>query len=161
FSVFYDSETRAERAGASSHAILVDAVAAGSHDDDATADQAISWIRENAGRTFFVSLDLQGSHFPYAIPAESERPFQPCAVDGVTFADFTKSDAVPLKNAYHNALRNSDRVFGRVVAELERLGILDEVILVAWSDHGEGFREVEGSVTHGREPYEAASRVPF
>jgi arylsulfatase A-like enzyme len=142
---------------------LAPGVAYEGRDDEWTVTASIAWIAAKVRRhvPFFVTVDLQMPHFPYSIPKGAPRPFVPC--EGITprFWSYPPEEAEVARNRYHNALVYTDGQLGRLVAALERLGILDDTLIAVWGDHGEMFHEVPGRVTHGREAWEGASRVPM
>jgi arylsulfatase A-like enzyme len=125
-------------------------------DDSQTADTAVRWIREQAarGKPFYLGMYFGGSHFPYVMPPEIPRPFQPCAMDFPTsFMGFPAEKADVVRNAYYNSLRECDRQLGRLVAALRDAGRLENTILVVQGDHGEAFHE-SGRVLHANDPVE-------
>jgi arylsulfatase A-like enzyme len=129
--------------------------------DQHTTDTAIAWITEQVGKEkeFCLCINFQSSHFPYNLPADRERPFQPCAIDfDASFLNYPKDKVDVVRNAYYNALHESDKHLGRVVAALRSLGRLEDTILVVVGENGEAFWE-NGTVTHGREPVEPTLRV--
>ena len=137
------------------------ALLAGKFPDSHTTDVAIEWIRQQSRgeNPFFLSMNLQSSHFPYQLPAAVLRPFQPCAIDAdVNFLVYPKEKTPQVRNAYYNALHEADRQVGRLVNELRRLELLDDVILVVVGENGEAFNE-NGVCGHGREPMEPAIHV--
>jgi arylsulfatase A-like enzyme len=166
-SLFYD----AKRSGADTyiprrdpgfaHEIEQGAFQQGCLYDQHTMDTAIGWVTEQseADRPFFLSMNFQASHFPYELPAGCAHPFQPCQLDAdISFMEYARDQAPSVRNAYYNALHECDRQLGRMVAALERLGILDDSILIVLGENGEAFHE-NGSVGHAREPVEPAIHV--
>ncbi len=126
-----------------------------------TMDTAIAWVRENqrAGRPFFLSMNFQSSHFPYEVPDDAPRPFQPCHLDAdVTFMKYPEHKTPQVRNAYFNAIHYCDFQLGRMVETLRQLEMLDDVVLVVMGENGEAFHE-NGSVGHAREPVEPAIHV--
>jgi hypothetical protein len=61
--------------------------------------------------------------------------------------------------AYRNAARHVDRAIGRLLAGLERRGLLERAVIVATGDHGEGLG-AHGVSNHGRTGFEEVLRVP-
>ena len=151
--LFYDPE----RGGTAPHAEL-------SFDnlpDAQTVDKAIAWMAEQSARgvPFFVGINLQSPHFPYKLPADVEKPFQPALVDlSANFFDYPVEKVEPIRNAYYNALRECDRQIGRLVQALRADGQLPHTIIAVSGDHGEAFHE-HGYVTHAREPIEPVIRT--
>jgi len=129
--------------------------------DAQTMDKAISWIAEQRkqGTPFFLGLNLQDSHFPYKLPPEVPRIFQPATVDfPVGFFEYPIEKVEIMRNAYDNALRECDRQIGRLIEALRASGQLSHTIIVLSGDHGEAFRE-HTYVTHAREPIEPVIRT--
>jgi len=144
-----------------SREIRVGNLFAGKFPDRYTTGVAIDWIKKQheAGRPFYLGMNLQSSHFPYLMPEDTPRPFQPCKLDSdVYFMDYPEEKTPIVWNAYLNAIAECDRQIGRLVAALDDLGIRDEVILVVTGENGEAFHE-NGSVGHARHPVEPALRV--
>ncbi len=165
--LFYDSQ----RSGAPTQTAAQDTgmaqavgwgrLVAGKLPDQHTMGVAVGWIREQAGkgRPFFLSLNLQASHFPYLLPPGTAQPFQPCAIDfDASFAWYPPEKTEVVRNAYYNGLREIDRQLGRLVAALQECGRLDDTMLVVYGENGESFHE-NGLVTHAQEPFESAARV--
>ncbi len=65
-----------------------------------------------------------------------------------------------LRAAYDGELRAIDDEVGRLFAELKRLGLYDQTLIVVTSDHGDGFGE-HGFIAHSTVPYEELVRVPL
>jgi choline-sulfatase len=105
-----------------------------------TARLAIGWLRQVAGRPFFLFLHLYEPHSPYAPP----EPFA------------SRYKASP----YDGEIAAADAVVGEVVAELMRLGVYERAIVVLLSDHGEGLGE-HGEQEHGLLLYRTTLQVPL
>lgn len=134
---------------------------AGKLPDRHTTDVALDWIgrqsREN--RPFYLALNFQSSHFPYLIPEEVPRPFQPCELPSdVKFSSYSPERAPLVRNAYYNALHEADRQVGRLVLRLRELGQLENTILVVTGENGEAFHE-NGSIGHACNPTEPVIHV--
>jgi len=134
---------------------------AGKFPDAHTTDQAIEWIRAQArdGQPFFLGMNLQSSHFPYLMPDDVPRPFQPADLSpSMSFVDYPAEEVEHARNAYFNAIQECDRQVGRLVDSLKELGLLENTILVVTGENGEAFHE-KGLVTHAREPIEPVIHV--
>lgn len=165
--LFYDAERSSVPGRVSSLDVgLADAVKrgklrAGVLDDAHTTDVAIEWITEQArqDRPFFLSINFQSSHFPYDIPPEAARPFEPCALDfEASFLGYPQEKTPIVRNAYYNALHESDRCLGRLMQMLDRLHLRDDTLVVVYGENGEAFHE-NGVVTHARAPFEPQVHV--
>ncbi len=134
---------------------------AGKLDDRITIQKVIGWIGEQqaADVPFFVSVNLQTSHFPYEIPGGRTGPFQPAMMDfPASFVSYPREKVPVVRNAYYNALHYIDQQIGRLVSFLDETGLRDETLLVIAGDNGEAFYE-NGHPTHAGPPYEPAIRV--
>ena len=134
---------------------------AGKFADRHTTDVAIGWISSQiaAGRPFYVSMNLQSSHFPYLIPDGSPRSFQPCKLDAdIKFSSYPPEKAPIVRNAYYNAIQECDRQVGRLVEHLKQLGVWNETILLVTGENGESFHE-NGCVGHACDAKEPVIHV--
>ena len=124
--------------------------------------------RRPTDRPFFLFLNYYDAHRPYLPPAPFDRMFVP---------DGTQPDPRPARtaqpgdsarvektawavNAYDGGLAFLDRELGRLLADLERRGLLDSTIVIITSDHGEEFGE-HGLFDHGNSLYRQAMQVPL
>ena len=71
-------------------------------------------------------------------------------------ADFGPS----YSDAYDKALHWTDRVVGRLVQEIDDLGLLDHTLIAIAADHGEAFEE-HGSEGHAKNLHAEVTNVPF
>lgn len=129
--------------------------------DVQTMGRAIAWVSEQGMRNtpFFLGLNLQSSHFPYKLPPDSEKVFQPSTIDfPAGFFIYPVEKVEVVRNAYYNALRECDGQIGRLMQALRTSGQLSRTIIVLSGDHGEAFHE-EGYVSHAREPIEPVIRT--
>jgi arylsulfatase A-like enzyme len=130
--------------------------------DEVTIDHVLAHIDEERpkGKPLSIYVNLQATHFPYAIPDAAPHPFKPFEPKGVfNFVNWEESDREAVVNRYDNALHYIDAQMGKLAAGLEERGMLDDTILVFVADHGEMFREHD-LVTHARSLYEGEARVP-
>jgi choline-sulfatase len=104
-------------------------------------DRALEWLAErDPERPFFLWVHVYDPHDPYAPPV-----------------DF---DATAFEDAYLAEVAYADREIGRLLDVLREDGTLDDTIVVATSDHGEGFG-AHGEVTHGVLCFEEMVHVPL
>ena len=100
------------------------------------ADEAIGWLRANAGSRRFLWMHLFEPHAPYG-DARSGRP---------------------ASDRYDDEVAEADRQVGRV---LEALGeAASRALVVVTADHGEAFGE-HGELTHSLFVYDTTLRVPL
>jgi phosphoglycerol transferase MdoB-like AlkP superfamily enzyme len=134
---------------------------AGKLDDAITIQRAIDWMRQQClSRTpFFVSLNLQTSHFPYERPDAREHPFYPGRVpDDATLLSHSRDGRNAVRNAYFNALEYLDHQVGQLSQFLQSVRIRDQTIVAVIGDHGEAFFE-DGASGHAGPPIEAVIRT--
>jgi iduronate 2-sulfatase len=134
------------------------------YSDGKLADKAIEELQLLKDKPFFLALGFRKPHLPFTAPKKywdmydpqklklADNPFYP---EGVT--PYTMNNFGELRN-YYNMPRGKERVndelarhlihgyyacvsyidaqIGRVIDELERLGLKDNTIIVLWGDHG-------------------------
>lgn len=92
-----------------------------------TLEAALPWLETVADRPFFLFFHIYEPHSPYEPP----EPW-----------------ASRYSSAYDGEVAAADAVIGRLVAELERMGVYDRCLLILLSDHGEGLMD------HGEQEHE-------
>src|SRR5205085_6397602 len=85
---------------------------------DQSAAALLSWLRPQAGKSFFAFLHLYEPHVPYMPP----EPYR------------TRYATSP----YDGEIATADSIVGSFIDELKRLGVYDRAIIVLLADHGEG-----------------------
>lgn len=131
--------------------------------DGRDAEAAINELRRLKGKTFFLALGFHKPHLPFNAPKKywdmyspkdiklAENPFEP---EGVTEYSLTNYGelrgyfgvpdegevpeelALRLIHGYCSCVSYVDAQLGRVLAELERLGLRENTIIILWGDHG-------------------------
>lgn len=132
--------------------------------DGKVADLAIQALRNSAKnkQPFFLAVGLVKPHLPFVAPKKywdlydpskiqlASNPFKPKNApdyailpgDELRMYHDIPSGHLPddlarrLKHAYHASISYSDAQVGRVLDELERLGLSSNTIIVLWGDHG-------------------------
>lgn len=119
------------------------------HDNKTAAEVRSSFTRWLDGvpaeRPFFAFLNVFDAHAPYTPP----RPYLTMFNEGRRAHD-----------RYRGALRYLDDEVAGLLADLERLGRLENTIVVVTSDHGEQFGE-HGLETHANSLYRQVLQVPL
>ncbi len=139
-----------------------------------------------SGRPFFMGLGFHKPHLPFVAPKEywdmydpneiplADNPFAPKNAPsmgrhssfelrvrhGIPKAgDIPDDMARTLIHAYLACASYIDAQIGKVLAELDRLGLRDNTIIMVWGDHGWHLGEhgIWGKATN----YEIATRVPL
>ncbi len=108
-----------------------------------TAERATGWLqrweKEPSRKPFFLWVHFYDPHQPYKAPA----------------AELLRSPS-----PYDAEIAVADQGVGKILAELERQGRLDDTLVVATADHGESLGE-HGEKTHGVFLYDATLHVPL
>jgi len=123
----------------------------GEYLSDRLADETINWMRDNKDKPMFVNLWTYNPHFPFEAPADLIKHYEGKEGPGL------------VNPIYGAQLEATDRAVGRVLDEIERLGIADNTLLIFTSDNGgwsgatdnRPLREGKGFL------YEGGIRVPL
>lgn len=121
---------------------------------DILTDEAIDYIRASSseGNPFFMSLHYSAPHWPWEGPNDVKR-----SRELTTIAD-TDGGNIAI---YAQMMKSLDSNIGRVLAELEKLGIADNTIVVFTSDNGgERFSDNWPLIGMKTELLEGGIRVP-
>jgi arylsulfatase A-like enzyme len=133
---------------------------------------ARQWIEAAPAEPFFLFVHYYDVHTDYTSLHEHEKDFvRPYAgvVDGSTRQlvlnrlgrfPLLPADGRHLADLYAAGIRQMDDGIARLLADLEKAGVLERSLLVVTSDHGEEFLE-HGGILHGRTQYEEVLRVPL
>jgi arylsulfatase A-like enzyme len=126
-------------------------------DVDATFGDGGRWLEHHADERFFLFLHTYEAHAPYkpkgnvladlaeVPPADRQGP---------------RGRYAENRREYSAEIRYTDRVFGKLVEDLERLDLLDHTVIVVTADHGEEFGE-HGKLGHSKTLYDEVLRVPL
>lgn len=152
--------------------------------DGMVADKAVETLRQIKDKTFFLAVGFYKPHLPFIAPAKyfdlypaagirlAANPFPPKDVPQVALHDFgelrsysdmpkvgpvSDAKARELVRAYQAASSFTDAQIGRVLDELDRLGLRDKTIVVLWGDHGWHLGEHAMWCKHSN--FEVATRV--
>jgi len=135
------------------------------YQDGSVADMAVETLQElkNRSEPFFLAVGFLKPHLPFNAPKKywdlfdpaqlklAENPFHPHDAPPYAVTDFGElrsyhgvpaTGPVPdelarkLIHAYRAATSYTDANIGRVLAELDRLGLRENTIVVLWGDHG-------------------------
>jgi tetratricopeptide (TPR) repeat protein len=128
-----DPTVAGERAG--SKTFVLD-----SRGGDEITRAGIAFVRDHHDRPFFLWLHYYDPHFPYAPPAAFAS----------RFAD----------DRYAGEVAFADECVGRVIEELDRLGLDDQTLVVVTGDHGEGLGD-HGESRHSYLVYQSTMHVPL
>jgi arylsulfatase A-like enzyme len=122
-------------------------------------DEVIAWLRANRHKKFFLSITYNAPHNGYIPPAKYLNPLRK------RFRNMH-----PWFRAYLGEVAYTDDYLGRVLAELRRLELYDNAIIVVTADHAEIFNRAhemspytdkKSIYTHGQTQFDEELRVPL
>lgn len=119
-------------------------------DEEVVIDTALAWIAgaRAAGKPYFVNYNAVYPHHPFCVPPRHRALYDRDWGEKLTRA------------RYRAALRYADMSLERMVRGLERLGALDDTLLVVAPDHGEAFGDVHRkNFMHAEHCYEEDSHI--
>jgi iduronate 2-sulfatase len=143
--------------------------------DGKTAELAIATLRELRQQPFFLAVGFSKPHLPFIAPKKywdlydpakielAKNPFLPKGAPEyalTTFGELRNYEGTPstgpvpdetarlLKHGYYAATSYTDAQIGKVLDELDRLGLTKNTIVVLWGDHGWKLGEHAGWAKH-------------
>jgi len=150
------------------------------HTDGKVATQAIELLAKHKDKPFFLAVGFYRPHCPWITPGGY---FEKYSHDTIKLPDIapgfkesvpapalastrpwpylrvTPDQARECKLAYYAAISFVDAQIGRVLDELDRLGLRENTIVVFWSDHG--YHLGEHGLWFKQSCYEESARVPL
>lgn len=104
---------------------------------DILVDDALEFVRTNQKKPFALCLHFREPHAPYApTPKEDSDLFKDLDPTVPKYPDLDVAKAKKLTRDYYASVHSVDRNLGRLFAELEKLGLLENTIILFTSDHG-------------------------
>jgi arylsulfatase A-like enzyme len=127
-----------------------------------TTDAALRWLDANANsKPFFLWVHYYDPHYPYTPPPPFDTMYDPNyqgTVDGSmktihyiynhNTGDLTAADVNHLRALYDGEISFTDQQLGRLMNELDQLGLNNRTIVVITGDHGESLG-TDGRWFHG------------
>lgn len=175
-------QKKSSKAAASEHADVPD----NAYIDGQVADQALEVLRKIKDKPFFLAVGFRRPHLPFSAPRKYwdiyDRKNIPLPVQytlppnvpayarhhneelrGYSDIGFnnvmTDSKKRELLHGYYASISYIDAQIGKVLAELDRLNLTGNTIIVLWSDHG--FHLGENGLWAKATNYELDTRVPL
>lgn len=153
--------------------------------DGVIARVAVEQLRELKGKPFFLCVGFIKPHLPFCAPKKywdqyKDEPFavpsrnKPVEMPPIALADFGEMRAysdIPkigpvndeqskqLIHGYHACVSYTDTQVGKVLAELDKLGLDANTIVVLWGDHGWKLGEYGSWCKHSN--FEIDTHVPL
>jgi iduronate 2-sulfatase len=158
----------------------------GALSDGQTAERAIEVLREIKDKPFFLAVGFLNPHLPFAAPKKyfdlyrredlklAPNPFPPKDVPSVAMTNWgelraykgipasgplSDETALDLIHGYYAATSYVDAQIGRILDELDRLGLAEKTVVVVWGDHGWHLGEHGLWCKHTN--FEVAARAPL
>jgi arylsulfatase A-like enzyme len=135
--------------------------------------ETFGWLAANGERPFFLYLHYMSPHHPYDPPPPWDTRFNPHPHDPpVTYyprksyyfyeegAELTPDQRADMIGRYDGDIGFVDDVFGKLMAELRRLRLLDRTVVIVTADHGEEFFD-HRNWGHGHSVYNELLHVPL
>jgi arylsulfatase A-like enzyme len=142
-------------------------------EEDPTTDEALAWLRDHSKSRFFLWIHWFHPHRAYEPPPRYRQmfagPYSGPAIDQGEFAmkawrektDLPGEDIAYMRGLYDGEVAFTDTQVGRVLDELESLGIAKNTLVVITSDHGEILYEHEHYFGHDIALYDECTLVPL
>lgn len=160
-----------------------------SHDDEHTdglvASKIVELINQQGGQPFFLAAGFFNPHCPYVAPKkyfdlypiekitmpdldEAKRDLADVPAMAIQrdtknwpyfFQDVTVEQARRCKQAYYATISFVDAQVGRLLDALEQNNLLDNTVIVFWSDHG--YFLGEKGLWYKRKAFERSARMPM
>lgn len=145
-------------------------------DTPAISRAAIAFLQEQAGRgrAFFLQLHYDAPHWPYTPPPEHLKGItddQVAQLMGLPESERKGAKLDGMARAYLGEAAYADAQLGRVLDELDRLGLRERTLVLVVGDHGEVFDPRHNHYVpslkqptlyhHGWSAYDEILRVPL
>jgi arylsulfatase A-like enzyme len=156
------------------------------HPENAVADRAIAYLRKYGEKPFFLAVGFSKPHSPPTAPQRfydmhpldtitlppnfaprptvpegfPSRSIRPRNADLFVDRDATPETAKDMIRAYMASVSWMDWNLGRVIAELDRLKLRENTVIVFWGDHGYQLGE-RGKWSKAGSLFEQGTRTPL
>jgi arylsulfatase A-like enzyme len=130
--------------------------------------ETVRWLAQDSNRPFFAFLNYYDVHDPYFPPQPYRSKYSPLENPGGIVNSYQnrynpKISPQEVQNeidAYDGAISYVDDHIAQLLAEIERLGLDDNLLVIITSDHGEAFGE-HGAFLHANSVYREEISVPL
>ncbi len=111
---------------------------------DILFDRAVEYIQENKDKPFFLYLSTYKPHLPWIVPERDHDVYKNKKIDlpdmsgftGITKETVNKTNLEKTLKEYYAAVTNTDRNMGKVLDELDALGLTENTIIFYIGDNG-------------------------
>ncbi|MCC9608475.1 sulfatase [Blastopirellula sp. JC732] len=155
------------------------------HTDGKVADKIVELINEKKGEPFFLAAGFFNPHCPYVAPKkyfdlypldqitmpdleEAKRDLEDVPAMAIQrdaknwpyyFKDVSVEEARKCKQAYYASISFVDAQVGKLLDALEENDLMDNTVIVFWSDHG--YFLGEKGLWYKRKAFERSARMPL
>ncbi len=124
-------------------------------DSDIVVNTASTWLEKRKGRRWMAMVHLYSTHTPYDPPHHFQQPYLDPTYDGKIRSFYAgdrealeRGEYVPndgdvqqIRDLYAAGTAQADAQIGRLMKEIEELGMLSSTLVILTSDHGEDLGE--------------------
>ncbi len=131
---------------------------------------AISWLKKNHQKPFFMFVFYYDPHYDYVPPAPFDTTFDPDykgQIDGSGIIREPRKSTRPAQRdldhiiaLYDGEILYTDGYIAELLEKFKEFGILDDTLVVIFGDHGDEFYE-RGSTGHGHSLYKELIHIPL
>jgi arylsulfatase A-like enzyme len=128
---------------------------------DVLTDEAMAFIEKNRGRPFFCYLSYNVPHSPFQAPADLyDKYYERLGVENLKRGN--ERLQAERTAAVYAMLENMDTNIGRLLEELQKLGLEGKTIVIYTTDNGPSTARYNGPLRAGKGTlYEGGVKVPF
>lgn len=133
-------------------------------------EEVSDWLKASRRRPFFMFVHMWDVHFDFIPPPPYDRKFDPdyrgtqsgrnFLFDAAINASMPERDREHLIALYDGEIAWTDQYVGRMLDDLDALGLRESTIVVLVSDHGTEFFE-HGRKAHRQTLYDEVIRIPL
>ncbi|MEA3364105.1 MAG: sulfatase [Candidatus Hydrogenedentes bacterium] len=143
-------------------------------DDVSVTRSAIKWLNKNKDNRFFLWLHYFKPHYPFIPPPGYRKMFADPEYKGTIAGDtkqlmsvmlglmpFSEEDRIHVGALYDGSVRFINDQVDRVLAEVEKLGLSKNTLIVFTADHGEGLYDRQNYFFHSASTHECVLHIPL
>jgi arylsulfatase A-like enzyme len=142
-------------------------------EQDPTLDEAVKWLRQNGRSKFFLWVHWFHPHRPYDPPPRYRERFAGGYTGTATSdpgfimdvwkgkVELSKEDVAHLAGLYDGEVAFTDDLVGRLLREIDAMGLAENTVVVITADHGELLYEHEHYFGHDIALYDECIMIPL
>ncbi len=151
------------------------------HTDGKVADEAIKMLKNNKDKPFFIAAGFYKPHCPWISPSkyfdnynlnQMQLPFVDLEKAKTNYPQMALNSTIPwpslglslqdqrrVKLAYYASISFVDAQIGRLLDAVEEMGLMENTIIVFWSDHG--YQLGEHGLWQKQSLFEESAKAPL